>query len=113
MSFFDSEMVRAELTEIAELQEEVYGNVFTFPQMDPEDQRYHVDLIERLLNKQQILYTRLSLSDDPQAKKMKEEIRKGALAMGLPDNVDVQVMFKNMTQALDMMRKHIDRTSFT
>ena len=33
--------------------------------------------------------------------------------MGLPDNVDVQVMFKNMTQALDMMRKHIDRTSFT
>ena len=112
MSFFDSEMVRAELTEIAELQEEVYGNVFTFPQMDPEDQRYHVDLIERLLNKQQILYTRLSLSDDPQAKKMKEEIRKGALAMGLPDNVDVQVMFKNMTQALDMMRKHIDRTSF-
>ncbi len=113
MSFFDSEMVRAELTEIAELQEEVYGNVFTFPQMDPEDQRYHVDLIERLLNKQQILYTRLSLSDDPQAKKMKEEIRKGALAMGLPDNVDVQVIFKNMTQALDMMRKHIDRTSFT
>ena len=113
MSFFDSEMVRAELTEIAELQEEVYGNVFTFPQMDPEDQRYHVDLIERLLNKQQILYTRLSLSDDPQAKKMKEEIRKGALAMGLPDNVDVQVMFKNMTQALDMMRKHIDRTSPT
>ena len=113
MSFFDSEMVRAELTEIAELQEEVYGNVFTFPQMDPEDQRYHVDLIERLLNKQQILYTRLSLSDDPQAKKMKEEICKGALAMGLPDNVDVQVIFKNMTQALDMMRKHIDRTSPT
>ena len=113
MSFFDSEMVRAEMAEISELQEEVYGNVFTFPQMDPEDQRYHVDLIERLLNKQQILYTRLSLSDDPQAKKMKEEIRKGALAMGLPDNVDVQVMFKNMTQALDMMRKHIDRTSFT
>ena len=113
MSFFDSEMVRAELTEIAELQEEVYGNVFTFPQMGPEDQRYHVDLIERLLNKQQILYTRLSLSDDPQAKKMKEEICKGALAMGLPDNVDVQVIFKNMTQALDMMRKHIDRTSPT
>ena len=48
MSFFDSEMVRAEMTEIAELQEEVYGNVFSFPEMDSEDQKSHVDLLERL-----------------------------------------------------------------
>ena len=30
MSFFDSEVVRAEMAEIAELQEEVYPNVFNF-----------------------------------------------------------------------------------
>jgi hypothetical protein len=113
MSFFDSEVVRAEMTEISELQEEVYGNVFTFPQMDAEDQRYHVALLERLLQKQQILYTRLSLSDDPQAKKMKEEICKGAASMGLPTNVDMNILFNNMTQALSMMRQHIDRTSPT
>ena len=35
MSFFESDVVRAELTEISELQEEVYGNVFAFPL--PED----------------------------------------------------------------------------
>ena len=39
MSFFDSEMVRAEMAEIAELQEEVYSNVFTFPHMSMEDQK--------------------------------------------------------------------------
>ena len=33
MSFFDSDMVRAELAYIGELQEEVYGNAFKFPTM--------------------------------------------------------------------------------
>ena len=113
MSFFESEVVRAEMTEIAELQEEVYSTVFAFPQLSVEDQKYHVDVLEKLLNKQQILYTRLSLSDDPEAKKMKEEICKGAVAMGLPSNVDMQVIFNNMTQAISMMRQQIDRRSST
>ena len=108
MSFFDSEVVRAEMAEINELQEEIYGNVFKFPTMKPEDQKYHVQILERLLEKQRVLYTRLSLSDDPQAKKMKDEIRESATAMGLPKDVDMQILFKNMTNMLDMMKKHID-----
>ena len=113
MSFFDCEMVRAEMAEIAELQEEVYSNVFTFPHMSMEDQKYHVDVLEKLLNKQQILYTRLSLSDDPQAKKMKEEICKGATAMGLPAEVDMHVLFKQMTNMVSLLRQQIDRTRST
>ena len=113
MSFFDSEMVRAEMVEIQELQEEVYSNVFTFPSMSLEDKKYHVEVLEKLLSKQQILYTRLSLSDDPDAKRMKEEICKGAVAMGLPSDVDMQVIFNNMTQAISMMRQQIDRRSST
>jgi len=109
MSFFQSEVVRAELTEIQELQEEVYGNIFEFPTMDMEDKKYHVDLLERLLNKQQILYTRLSLSDDPQAKMMKNDIMKGASDLGLPPNVDMNVVFNEMTRMLGMMRMHIDK----
>ena len=111
MSFFDSEMVRAEMVEIQELQEEVYSNVFTFPSMSVEDQKYHVEVLEKLLSKKKILYTRLSLSDDPDAKRMKEEICKGAVAMGLPSDVDMQVIFNNMTQAINMMRQQIDRRS--
>jgi len=109
MSFFQSEVVRAELTEIQELQEEVYGNIFEFPTMDMEDKKYHVDLLEKLLNKQQILYTRLSLSDDPQAKMMKNDIMKGASDLGLPPNVDMNVVFNEMTKMLGMMRMHIDK----
>ena len=109
MSFFDSEMVRAEMAEISELQEEVYGNVFSFPQMDSEDQRYHVDLLESLLHKQQILYTRLSLSEDPEAQQMKNNIMEGASDMGLPPNVDMNVFFKEMIKMLGRMRMYIDK----
>ena len=62
MSFFNSEVVRAEMTEIGELQEEVYQNVFKFPSMSKEEKLNHVKVLERLLEKQKVLYTRLSLS---------------------------------------------------
>ena len=77
MSFFSSEVVRAEMTEIAELQEEVYSNVFKFPAMSKEGKLQHVNLLERLLDKQKVLYTRMSLSDDPEAQEMKDRIKIG------------------------------------
>ena len=45
MSFFDSEVVRAEMTEIQELQEEVYTKVFEFPSMSKEDKIDHVQML--------------------------------------------------------------------
>ena len=111
MSFFDSEVVRAEMAEIAELQEEVYENVFKFPRMNKEDQRYHVSILERLLYKQRVLYTRLSLSDDPAAKKMKKEVEEGARKMGLPSNVDMNILFANMNNMVEMMKNEIDKES--
>ena len=96
MSFFQSDVVRAEMAEINELQEEIYGNVFKFPTMSKEDQRYHVEILERLCEKQRVMYTRLSLSDDPTAKEMKKNITNGATQMGLPENVDINILFKNI-----------------
>ena len=106
--FFQSEVVRAEMAEIAELQEEVYNNVFKFPSMSVEDQRYHVEILERLIEKQKIVYTRLSLSDDPEAQKMKKQIIESASMFGLPDNVDMNLLFNNMSQAVGMMKQQID-----
>ena len=91
MSFFDSEVVRAEMVEISELQEEIYTNVFKFPTMSKEDQLYHDDILEKLLNKQRVLFTRVSLSDDPEAQEMKKSILEGARKMGLPTNVDMNI----------------------
>ena len=76
--------------------------------MSKEDQRYHVEILERLCEKQRVMYTRLSLSDDPQAKEMKKNITNGASQMGLPENVDMNVLFKNMGDMVDMMKNQLD-----
>jgi len=110
MSFFDSDVVRAEMTEISELQEDVYRNVFKFPSMNKEEKRFHVGMLERLLEKQKVLYTRLSLSDDPEAKEMKERIVESAMMMGLPKGTDMNMVFNNMSQMLEVMKNQIDKT---
>ena len=109
MSFFYSEVVRAEMVEIAELQEEVYSNVFKFPTMSKEDQLYHVTVLEKLLDRQRVLYTRVSLSNDPEAKQMKKSILEGARQMGLPTNVDMNILFANMNNMVEMMKREIDK----
>ena len=110
MSFFDSEVVRSEMTEISELQESVYQNVFKFPTMSREEKLSHVEVLERLLDKQKVLYTRLSLSDDPEAIEMKERITQSASMMGLPSDVDMNIILNNMSKMLEVMKEQIDKT---
>ena len=113
MSFFQSPVVRAEMAEISELQEEVYSNIFKFPSMTKEDQLYHVDILNRLLEKQKVLYARLSLSDDPDAKKMKENIIQSASMMGVPSNVDMSKIFNQMSEMVDVLKDQIDKNQFS
>ena len=110
MSFFDSEVVRAEMTEITELQEEVYSNVFKFPAMSKEEKLDHVKILERLLDKQKVLYTRMSLSDDPEAKEMKGRIVDSAIMMGMPPGTDMNIILNNMSKMLEVMKEQIDKT---
>ena len=109
MSFFESEVVRAEISEISEMQEEIYESVFKFPTMTKDDKIHHVNLLEKLLDKQRVLYTRLSLSDDPEALSMKKRITESAALMGLPPNVDMNVIFSNMSRMLESMKDQIDK----
>ncbi len=77
--------------------------------MSKEDKIDHVQMLERLLEKQRVLYTRLSLSDDPEAKMMKENIAKSARMMGMPENIDMSVVFANMEKMLKTMRQQVDK----
>jgi Domain of unknown function (DUF1825) len=66
-------------------------------------------LLQKLLDKQKVLYTRLSLSDDPEAKQMKENISKSAEVMGLPPNLDMNIIFSNMQKLIEKMKEQIDK----
>ena len=101
------------MAEISELQEEVYSNIFKFPSMKKEDQLYHVELLTRLIEKQQILYARLSLSDDPDAQKMKENIIESASMMGIPNSVDMSKVFDQMSTMVETLKTQIDKNQFS
>ena len=113
MKFFQSPVVRAEMAEISELQEEVYSNVFKFPSMTKEDQLYHVEILTKLIEKQKILYARVSLSDDPEAQKMKDNIIESASMMGLPNSVDMSKVFEQMSTMVQTLKTQIDKNQFS
>jgi hypothetical protein len=62
----------------------------------------------RLLEKQRIMYTRLSLSDDPQAIEMKENLRKSVALMGFPPETDMNILFSSMTKTIESLKKYLD-----
>jgi len=109
MSFFDSEFVQKEMQDITALQEKIYETVFKFHTMSTQDKLEHIDILEELLQKQKILYTRLSLSDDPKAKLMKENIMKEATMIGFPADVDLSTVFSNMNAMIANMKKTIEK----
>ena len=107
--FFDSDIVREEMETINEMQEERYSQVFKFPELPLDDQIEHLDSLMELLEKQQILYTRMKLSDDPRAKEMADNVRQSAIVMGFPKDVDCNLLFANMKNTLKRVRKGIDK----
>lgn len=111
MSFFQSEFVQKEMKEISELQEEIYSKVFEFASMDTSDKLQHINMLEQLLNKQQVLYTRMSLSDDIEAKKMRDSIISSARQLGFPPDVDLGYVFSNMSNIVENMKKSINESS--
>jgi len=109
MSFFQSEIVQDEMKRISEIQEEIYQKVFSFASMSNEDKLEHVELLEELLKKQQVLYTRMNLSDDPEAKMMRDNIMKSAVQLGFPPDVDLAYVFSNMANIIENMKESIDK----
>jgi len=107
-SFFDSDIIQDELNEINKLQEQIYGSILTFGVMTREEKLEHVEKLELLLEKQRVMYTRLSLSDDPQAVEMKENLRKSVALMGFSPETDVQVLFTSMTKTIESLKKYLD-----
>ena len=107
-TFFDSEIIKEELGEINKLQEEVYGKLVHFHMMDHDEQLDHISKLSELLDKQRIMYTRLSLSDDPEAKEMKNTLRKSLQGMGFPQGTDMPTVFSAMDDTIGKLKESVD-----
>ena len=107
--FFESDLVRQELEAIGKLQQEIYGNVISFPTMSRQDQLEHVDKLTDLLDKQKIMYARLSLSDDPEAIELLTTMKSSFYMMGFPADMSMKNFFNEAKKTIETLRVSIDK----
>tara|TARA_B100000674_G_scaffold459265_1_gene436279 strand:- start:25 stop:396 length:372 start_codon:yes stop_codon:yes gene_type:complete len=108
-NFFDSEIIQNELEEINELQKTLYRDVMEFSTMERDEQVEHIDLLTELLDRQKIMYARLSLSDDPEAINMKNHLQKSIPLMGFPTGTDMNLLFDGMKKTISQLKENIDK----
>ena len=106
--FFDSEIVQDELREINDLQQEIYGNLTDFPTLPDEKKKEHILKLTDLLERQRVMYTRLSLSEDKEAKALKKQLEMSVVMMGFPEGTDISVLFSGMKQTIEKLRQYVD-----
>jgi len=106
--FFESDIIKNELEQINDLQEQIYTNAMSFGTMTRDDKIEHIEMLQSLLEKQQVMYTRVSLSDDPKAIEMKENLQKSVLMMGFPPSTDIKTLFDSMTKTIESLKDYID-----
>ena len=106
--FFDSDIVRKELQEINDLQLSIYKNAMKFGTFSREDKVDHIEKLTELLEKQKLMYTRISLSDDPEAVDLKKHLQKSVELMGFPEGTDMALLFSGMSNTIDNMRTQLD-----
>ena len=111
MSFFNSELVQNEIKEIQDMQQLIYNDSIGYVAMNSEQRLKHIDAMEVLLEKQRILHTRMELDPDPQAKEMLNKMRMTANALGIPDGISFNELFKYMEDIIRGMRMSIQTPS--
>jgi|TARA_R100000353_G_scaffold142645_1_gene101872 DNA-binding transcriptional MocR family regulator len=98
--FFDSKIVQQSLKEITDIQEEIFNSLFTYRTFTEEDKQEHIDKLRSLIEKQRIMYTRLTLTDDPEAIELKQKIEQSALMLGFPEGTNMSEVFDTMDETL-------------
>ena len=106
--FFDSEIVQDELREINDLQQEIYGDLTDFPTLPDEKKKEHILKLTELLDRQRVMYTRLSLSEDEEAKALKKQLEMSVVMLGIPEGTDISELFSGMQQTIEKLRQYVD-----
>ena len=106
--FFENDNVKEEMKNIYDLQKDLYSVILKFPYLSPDAKWEHIETLKELLEKQQIMWTRISLSDDPEAITMKNKLKDQTEMLGF-GTTDMTTIFKNMKDTLDKMQSQLKK----
>ena len=99
--FFQSELVRGDIQEMAALQEFCFRSVTNLALLNKEAKLDYFEALRKLLEKQKIFHARLSLSDDPEAKSVLENMKQAVVMLGGNSELTVNEMFDDLLKKID------------
>ena len=110
MSFRESDIVQKEVQIINSLQDQLAEMTLAFPAMTADEREEYVEIVETLLEKQRILWTRVELSKnhDETAALMANDVRKVMDAIGIPKDVTVTDVFGNIDERITTLKRTIE-----
>jgi hypothetical protein len=106
--FFDSEEVRKSLRELTDLQEKIYNDLLMIPFYSDEQKRENLNYLREFLEKQKLFIFRLSLSNDPEALELKENIMESAKLFGMKEGETIRDFFLNMEKTIEDLEQSLD-----
>ena len=109
--FFQSELVRGDIQEMAALQEFCFRSVTNLALLDKERKLEYFEALRKLLDKQKVFHARLMLSDDPEAKQVADNMKNAVVMLGGNSDLDVREMFDDLLTKIDEFEKHVDKHS--
>ena len=107
--FFQSELVRGDIQEMAALQEFCFRSVTNLALLNKEKKMEYFEAMRRLLEKQKVFHARLSLSDDPEAKAVAANMKNAVVMLGGDPNLNVRAMFDDLLQKIDKFEEMVDK----
>ena len=109
--FFQSELVRGDIQEMAALQEFCFRSVTNLALLNKERKMEYFEALRKLLEKQKIFHARLQLSEDPEAKQVAANMKNAVVMLGGDPNLNVRDMFDDLLQKIDQFEKIVDKQS--
>ena len=107
--FFQSELVRGDIQEMAALQEFCFRSVTNLALLNKEKKKEYFEAMRKLLEKQKIFYLRIQLSDDPEAKSVAENMKNAVVMLGGNPDLNVLDMFDDLLQKINQFEEHVDK----
>ena len=106
--FFDSDVVQDSLEEIQELQNSIQDAMMKYNFLNFWQQKEKLEELEELLEKQQLMYVRMKLSDDRNGKDIVKKMQMSLKDMGMPKSTTVEQMFEQMKLTISNLRRALD-----
>ena len=106
--FFQSELVRGDIQEMVELQQFCFRSAMNFMLLDYDRKQQYFEALEILIEKQKVFYARIELSDDPEAKSVKETMKQGIVMLGATPDTPMQSMFDELLEKISIMRDKLE-----